>query len=106
YDLKEEPDSQNWVQYKIAAESSNSNAYDSLNRYLTEPKYREKNLVPAYFTAITYNIRITRELNFYQDDKEAEDTQKRVENRHADSVIPMLTNIHYLFQQSITLLEQ
>lgn len=106
YDLKEEPDSQNWVQYKIAAESSNSNAYDSLNRYLTEPKYREKNLVPAYFTAITYNIRITRELNFYQDDKEAEDTQKRVESRHDDSVIPMLTNIHYLFQQSITLLEQ
>lgn len=106
YDLKEQPDSQTWVQYKIAAESSNSNAYDSLNRYLTEPKYREKNLVPAYFTAITYNIRITRELNFYQDDKEAEDTQKRVESRHEDSVIPMLTNIHYFFQQSISLLEQ
>lgn len=106
YDLKEEGESVTWVQFKIGAESSNSNAYDSLNRYLSEPKYGGKSLVPAYFTAITYNIRITRELNFYQDDKEAEDTQKRVESRHADSVIPLMTKIHYLFQQSITLLEE
>ena len=107
YDLAEESaDQASWVQFKIAAESSNSNAYDSLNRYLTEPKYREKSQAPAYFTAITYNIRITRELNFYQDDKEAEDTQKRVDNRNTYSVIPLLTKIHSLFQQSIGLLEQ
>ncbi len=102
-----EQDAQNpWSQFKIAAESSNSNAYDSLNRYLNEPKYREKNQAAAYFTAITYNIRITRELNFYQDDSEAEDTQKQVNNREQQSIIPLLNKIHHLFQQTISLLDE
>lgn len=106
YIFYEEPEESSWAQFKIAAESSNSNAYDSLNRYLSEPKYREKNQAAAYFTAITYNIRITRELNFYQDDGEAEDLQKQVDTRGTQSIIPLINNIHHLFQQTISLLER
>lgn len=106
YLFYEGPEDRSWAQFKIAAESSNSNAYDSLNRYLSEPKYREKNQAAAYFTAITYNIRITRELNFYRDDSEAEDLQKQVDTREKRSIIPLINDIHRLFQQTIDLLEQ
>lgn len=94
----------NWVHFKIDAESANSNAYDSLNRYNTEPTIKQENLTPSYFTSIAYNIRITRELNFYQDDTEAEEIKTAPVER--DSVIPLLNNIHNLFKQVIQLLEQ
>jgi uncharacterized membrane protein YccC len=91
-----------WVIYKIAAESSNSNAFDSLNRYLTEPKYRaNKNIGAAYFTAITYNIRITRELNAYVDEKEAGEASPTIK-LPADKLI---RQIDELFQKTITLLK-
>jgi uncharacterized membrane protein YccC len=91
-----------WVIYKIAAESSNSNAFDSLNRYLTEPKYRaNKNIGAAYFTAITYNIRITRELNAYVDEKEAGEASPTI-NLPADKLIRQIDD---LFQKTITLLK-
>jgi uncharacterized membrane protein YccC len=50
----------NWTRSKRAAESMNSNAFDSFTRYMQEPGLdkREK-----YYDLITYNVRITRALN-------------------------------------------
>ncbi|RQO31028.1 hypothetical protein DBR32_09990 [Taibaiella sp. KBW10] len=92
-----------WVVYKIAAESSNSNAFDSLNRYITEPKYRSKNVGAAYFTAITYNIRITRELNAFIDEKEAIDTDANLIT--GAPLKPLLLQIDTLFKHTIALLK-
>lgn len=52
-----------WVQLKIAAETANSNSFDSLNRYQNEPSIDRKTDTAALYTFMTHNIRITRELN-------------------------------------------
>lgn len=51
----------NWTRYKRKAESKNSEAFDSFNRYIQEPG--RKKYYSAFFQLITHNIRITRELN-------------------------------------------
>lgn len=106
YLFYEQEEPQKWMQYKAAAESCNSNAYDSLSRYLIEPKSRKKAQAASYFTAITYNIRITRELNFYQDDSEAGDIHNQGGLSSRDSIIPLLTKINHQFQKTIQLLEK
>jgi uncharacterized membrane protein YccC len=50
----------NWTREKRVAESGNSNVFDSFNRYMEEPG-KEKSEV--YYDLITYNVRITRNLN-------------------------------------------
>lgn len=52
----------NWTKYKRNAESRNSNAFDSYNRYMQEPGV-SKNPYPVYYHIITHNVRVTRELN-------------------------------------------
>lgn len=52
----------NWTKYKRNAESNNSNAFDSFNRYMQEPG-ASKNPYPVYYHIITHNVRVTRELN-------------------------------------------
>jgi len=61
----------NWTRYKRASESKNSNVFDSFNRYIEEPG-KEKSL--AFYDLITYNVRITRDLNnihLEQDEKKS-----------------------------------
>lgn len=50
-----------WTKYKRQAETSNSNAFDSFNRFLQEPG--RKKSFSLFFQLITYNVRLTRELN-------------------------------------------
>ena len=50
----------NWTKYKRMAESKNSNVFDSFNRYVEDPG-KEKSL--DFYDLITYNVRITRDLN-------------------------------------------
>lgn len=52
----------NWIRHKRSAESKNSNAFDSFNRYMSEPAIGRKSYKPFY-QLITHNVRITRELN-------------------------------------------
>ncbi|PZF73515.1 hypothetical protein DN068_07255 [Taibaiella soli] len=51
-----------WTKYKRLAETGNSNAFDSFNRFLQEPSGRKKSF-SLFFQLITYNVRLTRELN-------------------------------------------
>jgi uncharacterized membrane protein YccC len=52
----------NWTRQKRNAESKNSNAFDSFNRYMQEPSLKRKSYA-IYYHLITHNVRITRELN-------------------------------------------
>lgn len=53
-----------WTHYRRLAESKNSNAFDSFNRYLQEPTTKDKDYT-LYYQLISHCIRITRELNNY-----------------------------------------
>lgn len=53
-----------WTHYRRLAESANSNAFDSFNRYLAEPTTKEKD-VTIYYQLISHCIRVVRELNNY-----------------------------------------
>jgi uncharacterized membrane protein YccC len=61
----------NWTRHKRNAESKNSDAFDSFNRYMQEPGKEKSEL---YYDLITDNIRICRNLNnihLEQDEKKA-----------------------------------
>lgn len=51
-----------WTRNKRNAESKNSNAFDSFNRYMQEPLFNKK-YYSLYYHLITHNVRVTRELN-------------------------------------------
>jgi uncharacterized membrane protein YccC len=51
-----------WTRLKRDAESKNSNAFDSFNRYMQEPAFTKKSY-SSYYHLITHNVRLTRELN-------------------------------------------
>lgn len=53
-----------WTHYRRMAESANSNAFDSFNRYLQEPTSKDKDF-NLYYQMVSHCIRITRELNHY-----------------------------------------
>lgn len=52
----------NWTRNKRNAETRNSNAFDSFNRYMQEPTLKKKAFI-VYYQLITHSVRITRELN-------------------------------------------
>jgi len=52
----------NWTRHKRSAESKNSNAFDSFNRYMQEPAIKQRPYI-VFYQLITHNVRITRELN-------------------------------------------
>ncbi len=56
------PGTVSWTRLKRSAESVNSNAFDSFNRYMQEPGFGKKPYA-IYYHLITHNVRITRELN-------------------------------------------
>lgn len=51
-----------WTRLKRLAETANSRAFESLQRYLEEPGGRQKQIVQPY-QLLTHNVRITRDLN-------------------------------------------
>ena len=66
----------NWTRYKRISESDNSNVFDSFNRYVDDPG-KVKSL--EYYDLITYNVRITRDLNnihLEQDEKKLQEKMK------------------------------
>lgn len=63
-----------WTHYRRSAESSNSNAFDSFNRYLAEPTTKEKDYA-IFYQLISHCIRITRELNNYHIESDARNNQ-------------------------------
>lgn len=63
-----------WTHYRRLSESSNSNAFDSFNRYVQEPTSKEKNY-SLHYQIISHCIRITRELNNYHIESDVQKNQ-------------------------------
>jgi uncharacterized membrane protein YccC len=61
-----------WTRFKRQAEISNSNAFDSFNRFMSEPTSSKK-AYALYYSIITHNVRITRELTNIQLEEESKD---------------------------------
>jgi hypothetical protein len=73
----------NWTKYKRSVESRNSNVFDSFNRYMQEPG-KEKSEV--YYDLVTYNVRITRDLNnihLEQEEKRADRNTNATDTQQA-----------------------
>ena len=89
----------NWTKYKRSAESQNSNVFDSFNRYMQEPG---KEKTEVYYDLITYNVRITRDLNnihLEQDEKITE------QNAHATAAQQTSINeAYHLFNKILNFL--
>lgn len=92
-----------WTKYKRKAESGNSNAFDSFNRYMEEPTFRKKPFAIFYYI-ITHNIRITRELNNIQLEQgsgtvitDAAQLQKQAQ---------LITDCLYWYNQSLPILKE
>jgi len=51
-----------WTKWKRLAETANSSAFDSFNRYLAEPSLRKRPVLTLYHLII-HNVHITRDLN-------------------------------------------
>jgi uncharacterized membrane protein YccC len=93
----------NWTRMKRLAESGNSNAFDSFNRYMQEPGTHKSE---AWYDLITCNVRVTRNLNnmhMEHDEKKANDTiaplpaqQQKIAECHALFGI-VLNRIHSLY---------
>lgn len=60
-----------WTRFKRMAETENSNTFDSFHRYMQEPRLGRRPY-SLYFHLITHNLRVTRDLNFINLDRDAE----------------------------------
>ncbi|MCB0697342.1 MAG: FUSC family protein, partial [Chitinophagaceae bacterium] len=91
-----------WTKYKRNAESANSNAFDSFNRYMEEPAFRKRPFAIFYYI-ITHNIRITRELNNIQLEQgdANDDTDQDLVLRQQK----LLTDCDTLFVKNVSLLK-
>lgn len=70
-----ETEHSSWTRYKRNAETCNSNAFDSFNRYMQEPSIRKKSYA-LYYQLITHSVRLTRELNNINLEQENSDREQ------------------------------
>ena len=85
----------NWTRYKRISESDNSNVFDSFNRYVDDPG-KVKSL--EYYDLITYNVRITRDLNnihLEQDEKKIVQTSfaTAIQQKKVDECLQLFNSV-------------
>lgn len=90
-----------WIRYKRNAETRNSNAFDSFNRYMQEPGSRKKPY-GTYYQLITHNVRLTRELNNVHIEEESLVNTERIEATADQQTV--LNDCLYQFNRDIQLL--
>lgn len=92
-----------WVVYKRKAESANSNVFDSFSRYMDEPSFRKRPFAIFYYI-ITHNIRVTRELNNIQLERDEDYTEpdSKLKERQKELVVVAMV----AFNSNIELLSQ
>ncbi len=89
----------NWTKHKRSVESKNASVFDSFNRYMQEPG-KEKSEV--YYDLITYNVRITRDLNtIHIEQDEKKHTQEPVQYA-TDLQQAKVTEAYKLFNELLT----
>lgn len=90
-----EKNTYSWTNYRRLANVSNGNAFDSLNRYISEPSIQPKDYA-LYYQTILHCMRISRELSDYNMEVEMQEKQTKFEVKNIDKVkgiIEMYQNI-------------
>lgn len=90
-----------WTTFKRDAEIKNSNAFDSVNRYIQETIVKRKKGFASSYYLIVHNIRITRELNAYHTDNEFNDELMPAHNK--ELFYQLLYEIDDLFRDMLRL---
>lgn len=95
----------NWTRNKRSAESKNSNAFDSFNRFMQEPSLSKKKTYGLYYHVITHNVRITRELNniHLEQEHSIEGTSPYTQEQQAAQINNCLEWFNNVMQQVQTL---
>lgn len=94
YQSEEAPKS--WTALKRQAESKNSDAFDSVNRYIQETVVKRRRGFAQSYLFLIHNIRITREMNAYHTDNEFEEDLMPAHNK--DLFYQLLYEIDDLFR--------
>jgi len=92
----------NWTRLKRSAETKNSNAFDSFNRYMQEPRAKRKQFGP-YYQLIMHNVRVTRELNNVYLEQENATTTGESDLQFQNS---KLTELLYWFNANMELVKK
>ncbi len=93
-----------WTKVKRIAESKNSNAFDSFTRYMQEPGIRRKRGYASFYSLLTHNVRVTRELNNYH--SESELAEDKVPIREKEKFFQLLYECDDLFRENAKLLRK
>jgi uncharacterized membrane protein YgaE (UPF0421/DUF939 family) len=75
-----------WTNYRRIAESANSNAFDSFNRYIAEPTSKNKDFT-LYYQMISHCIRVSRELNNYHLESEVDKNYLKSKKFEAQKIL-------------------
>jgi hypothetical protein len=93
-----------WTRYKRLAEISNSNAFDSFNRFMSEPR-ASKRAYTIYYSIITHNVRITRELTNIHIEEGGKDQENTTDIRLTD-VLTLVKECDALFLEATYLSQE
>jgi len=92
-----------WTRMKRLAETANSSAFDSFNRFLSEPGAQKKSLMHWYHVILN-NVHITRELNnIHVDDALHENERKKISSIEA---LQLIESCNEWFLKIVTLSKQ
>ena len=92
---------EDWTKMKRLAETANSDAFDSFNRYLSEPTINKRPTLTLYHI-ILHNVHITRELNSFH----IEDGIELEEQIMAADQMLRINECLYWFNKTMVLLKQ
>lgn len=93
-----------WTRLKRKAETGNSNAFDAYLRFLKEPGRKEKDNREDFFYLLTHNVRITRELNNFNNEQELE--EEKIPIRDKEKYNQLLHECDDLFRENLQLLQR
>lgn len=93
---------EDWTKMKRLAETANSNAFDSFNRYLSEPVIGDRP-VRGLYQIILHSVHITRELNNFNIENEVAAEQKKIMTQEQ---IDRVNECLYWFNKIIRILKE
>jgi hypothetical protein len=88
-----------WTRFKRNAETKNSNAFDSLTRFLQEPGTKRTGKNTRSYFLLMHNVRITRELNNFN--SEAEMSEDKIPVSDKEKYIQLLYECDDLFRETV-----
>ncbi len=95
---------QPWTKLKRIAETKNSNAFDSLIRYMREPVWGSGKKYHNYYQLLTHIVRVTRELNNFNSENELMEEQLPIQKK--ERFFKLLYECDDLLRENIRLVQK